>query len=91
MAILEFPSIQRLTQYLLPLTVLPDKIRDTKLCLKEDVKEGFGFHFPLIFIHYQSRTYPRNLLDSSIIMMRIVGEKLFNVKLVIMLHSSYWN
>lgn len=91
MAIPEFPFIQRLTQYILPLTVLPDKIRDTKLCLKEDLKEGFGFHFPLIFIQFQSRTYSGNLLDSSIVTMRIVGEKLFNIKLAIVLHSSYWN
>lgn len=91
MAIPEFPFIQRLSQYILPLTVLPDKIRDTKLCLKEDLKEAFGFHFPLIFIQFQSRTYPGNLLDSSIITMRIVGEKLFNIKLAIILHSSYWN
>lgn len=52
MAILEFPFIQRLTQHILPLIVLPDKIRDQKLCLKEDLKEGFGFHFTLIFIQF---------------------------------------
>lgn len=62
MAILEFSFIQRLTQHILPLIVFPDKIRDVKLCLKEDLKEGFGFHFTLTFIQFQSRLYPRNLL-----------------------------
>lgn len=92
MAILEFPFIQRLTQHILPLIVLPDKIRDLKLCLKEDLKEGFGFHFTLIFIQFQSRTHPRNLLtwfqhydkESG-------GKRLFNFKLAIILHPSYWN
>lgn len=62
MAILEFSFIQRLAQHILSLTVLCDKIREVKLCLKEDLKEGLGFHFILIFIQFQSRTYPRNLL-----------------------------
>lgn len=92
MAILEFPFIQRLTQHILPLIVLPDKIRDLKLRLKEDLKEGFGFHFTLIFIQFQSRTHPRNLLtwfqhydkESG-------GKRLFNFKLAIILHPSYWN
>lgn len=62
MAILHFPLIQRLTQHNLPLIFLSDKIRDMKLCLKEDLKVGFGLHFTLIFIQFQSRTHPRNLL-----------------------------
>lgn len=90
MAILEFPFIQRLTQHILPLIVLPDKIRDLKLSLKEDLKEGFGFHFTLIFIQFQSRTHPRNLLtrfqhsdkESG-------GKRLF--KLAIILHPRYWD
>lgn len=42
MAMHQFPFIQRLTLHILPFMVLPDKIRDTKICLKEDLKEGLG-------------------------------------------------
>lgn len=62
MATLEFPLIQRLTPHILALPFLPDKIRDMKLFLKEDLKEGLRFHFTSIFIQFQSRTYARNLL-----------------------------
>jgi hypothetical protein len=54
------PLIQTLTQHILPLTVLADKIRDKKLCLRS--KGSFGLHWTLIFIPFQSRAYPRNLL-----------------------------
>lgn len=91
MAILESPFFQRPTLRILPLIVLPDKIRDMKLRLKEDLKEGFGLHFALILIQFQSRIHPRNLLtrfqheDKN-----SGGKKLFSSKFFVLLHSSDW-
>ena len=63
-----------------------------KLCLQEDLKEGFRLHFTLIFIQFQSRTYPRNLLTQfQHYDKESGGKRLFNFKLAIILPSSSWN
>lgn len=79
MAMLEFPFIQKLTLHILPFMVFPDKIRDTKICLKG----GLGLHFILIFIQFQSRTYPRNLLTWFQYYDEDGGKRLLNVKLAV--------
>ena len=52
-----------------------------KLCLQEDLKEAFRLHFTLIFIQFQSRAYPRNLLSSSTMIRTVGGKRFFNSEL----------